>query len=145
MSMVKKKSKTTKLTARELLGALSYWGTFTRFLLVSVLVGFAFILNIFGGSSGAHVDIEVYFLIYGLATLLIFDLGYVTASRALSFGGSVDRWVVYVGDALLAVLFVAPSLISIHGSVRLRAISFIAVLFVLSVRILLGLLFAKKK
>lgn len=146
--MTEKKPKKTapKLTAHGLLGSLSYWGTFARFLLTSILVVFAFLLNLSGDTSASYIDGEVYFLIYGLATLLILDLGYVTAARALTLSKVVDRWVVMMSDLLVAALFVAPSLVIMTADAnKLRIISLLAALLVVSIRILIGLLFAKRK
>lgn len=135
-----------KLTAHGLLGSLSYWGTTARFLLVSVLIVFAFLLNLSGGNSARYIDTEIIFLIYGLATLLILDLGYTTAARALPLSKVIDRWVVMIGDLGLAAFFVIPSLIQLGTDTnRLRIVSLVAALLLVSVRILIGLLFAKRK
>lgn len=146
MTENKQKKTTPKLTVHGLLGALSYWGTAARFLLVSVIIVFAFLLNISGGSSTSYIDTEIILLVYGLATLVILDGGYVTAARALPLSPVVDRWVVMMSDLALAALFVAPSLI-ISGADgnRIRVVSLLGVLLVVSMRLLLGLLFSKRK
>ena len=146
--MVEKKLKkdTKKLTAHGLLGSLSYWGTSARLLLVGILIVFAFILNLSGDSSASYVDTEIYFLIYGLSTLLLLDLGYVTAARALPLSKVADRWVVMMSDLGLAAFFVVPSLVQISADAnRLRVISLVGALLVVSIRILIGLLFARRK
>ncbi len=144
--MTEKKPKTTKLTAHGLLGALSYWGTSARFLLVSVLIVFAFLLNLSGDAAVSYIDTEIILLIYGLATLLILDLGYVTTARALPLNKVADRWVVMLSDLALAAFFVAPSLVMMSTDAnKLRVVSLIGALLVVSIRILFGLLFAKRK
>jgi hypothetical protein len=146
MTEAKAKKGTTKLTVHGLLGSISYWGTFARFLLVGTLIVFAFFLNLSGDTTTAYVDTEVLFLIYGLGTLLLLDLGYVTAARGLSLSKVADRWAVMISDIALAAFFVVPSIIQIgtDGN-RVRVISLIAALLVVSLRILVGLLFAKRK
>lgn len=145
--MTEKKLKDSqRLTAHGLLGALSYWGTSARFLLVGILIAFAFVLNLSGDSSTSYVDTEILFLIYGLGSLLMLDLGYVTAARALPLSKVVDRWTVMLCDLALAAFFVVPSLVEIAADAnKLRVISFVAVLLVISIRILIGLLFVKRK
>lgn len=146
MTEKKPKKDTRKLTAHGLLGSLSYWGTSARFLLVGILIVFASVLNLSGDSSASYVDTEIYFLIYGLSTLLLLDLGYVTAARALPLSKVADRWVVMMGDLALAAFFVVPSLVVLTTNAnRLRIVSLVGALFVMSVRILIGLLFAKRK
>ena len=146
MTESKAKKVTTKLTVHGLLGSISYWGTFARFLLVGTLIVFAFFLNLSGDSTTSYVDTEVLFLIYGLSTLLLLDLGYVTAARGLPLSKVGDRWAVMLCDIALAAFFVVPSIVQIgtDGN-RVRIISLIAALLAVSVRILIGLLFAKRK
>jgi|GEM_PF-1441587 len=146
MTEKKQKNSTSKLTVHGLLGSVSYWGTAARFLLVSVLIIFAFLANLSGDSASSYIDTEIIFLVFGLATLILLDGGYVTAARALPLNPVVDRWVVMMSDLALAALFVVPSLI-IMGSDgnKIRVISLIGALLVMSIRMLVGLLFAKRK
>ena len=146
MATKKVKKETSKLTVHGLLGSISYWGTFARFILVGTLIAFAFLLNLGGDSTAAYIDTEILFLIYGFTTLLILDLGYVTAARALPLSKVVDRWVLMMSDVVLAAFFLVPSIVQIGTSGnRVRLVSLIAALLVVSVRILVGLLFAKRK
>jgi len=148
MLMTEKKLKkdSPKLTAHGLLGAVSYWGTAARFLLVGTLIVFAFILNLTGDSTATYIDTEILFLIYGLATLFMLDIGYVTAARSLPLSKVFDRWVVMMSDIVLAAFFVVPSVIQITADGnKVRVISLVAALLVVSIRILVGLLFAKRK
>lgn len=148
MSMTEKKQKkaTKRLTVHGLLGSVSYWGTAARFLLVSVIIVFAFLVNLSGDSTTTFVDTEIVFLVFGLATLVLLDGGYVTAARALPLSPVVDRWVVMMSDLALAALFVVPSLIIVgtDGN-KLRVIGLLGALLLMSIRLLVGLLFAKRK
>lgn len=148
--MVKKNVKTSEkssLTVHGLLGSLSYWGTMARMVLVSVFVVFAYILNISMGSPDwRYIDGETLFMIYGLATLVVLDAGYVMAARSLVLDKVFDRWFVLLADLFIAGFFVVPSLMPLGAySNRVRIMSLIVVLLVLSVRILIGLLYAKRK
>lgn len=146
MTEKKLKKHTGKLTAHGLLGSLSYWGTSARFVLVGILIGFAFSLNLLGDSSITYINTEIYFLIFGLATLLLLDLGYVTAARALPLNKRVDRWVVMMSDLALVAFFVVPSLVQISADGNVvRAMSLVGALLVVSLRMLVGLLFAERK
>jgi hypothetical protein len=145
--MAQKKKGDRALTVHGLLGSLSYWGTTARFLLVSILIWFAFFVNILSVNGGtSYVDGEIFMLIYGLATLFILDLGYVIAARALPLNKMADRWIVMMSDVLLAATFIVPSLVSVavDGN-KLRAVSLVGVLLIVSIRILIGLLYAKRK
>ncbi len=145
--MVQKTSQKKKaLTAHGLLGALSYWGTAARLVLVSTLVIFAYALNISYDSSWQFVDSETLFLIYGLATILVLDAGYVMAARMEPVNEVLDRWVVMLSDLVVASFFVIPSLFYVSSNSNiLRVMSLFVALLILAVRILVGLLFAKRK
>ena len=142
----KHKADTPKLTVHGLLGSLSYWGTTARFMLVGVFIAFAFVINLARDGSASFVETEILFLIFGLATLVMLDLGYVVAARSLPLNKVLDRWVIMMSDLALAAFFVIPSLIviSADGNV-VRVVSLIIALLIVSVRILVGLLFAKRK
>ena len=147
--MAKKKAKSTqrkKLTAHGLLGSISYWGTTTRVFLASMLVAFAFVVNLSAAVSAQYVDAEIMFFIYGVSTLLILDLGYVVAARALPLNPVVDRWVVTLSDLGIAGFFVAPSIVMMNANGNyVRLVALIGALLIVAVRILVGLLFAKRK
>lgn len=136
-----------KLTVHGLLGSLSYWGTTARFLFVSVFIVFAFVVNLAGDSTPSYVDSEIMFFIVGLTTLLALDLGYVVAARGLPLNRRTDRWAVMIADLVLAGFFVAPSILHQVGpngdKVRLAAI--LLALLLVSLRVLMGLLFTKRK
>ena len=135
-----------KLTVHGLLGSLSYWGTTARFILVSIFIVFAFVVNLARDNSASFVENEILFLIFGLATLLLLDLGYVVAARNLPLHIVLDRWVVMMSDLALAAFFVVPSIVQISADGnKVRIISLIAALLVVSIRALVGLLFAKRK
>lgn len=134
------------LTMHRLLGALSYWGTAARMVLMAVLLGCAYLLNISVQTTWQAVDIETMLLIYGLGTIIVLDAGYVMAARALKLNAVFDRWVVMVSDLLIAAFFVVPSLflVDVHAT-KLRILSLIFALLIVSIRILLGFVLAKRK
>lgn len=143
---ISKKSTSRPLTAHGLLGALSYWGTAARVLLVGLFVVFAYVLNVSMGSGDwRYVDGETMVMVYGLTVLVILDAGYVMIARALRLDERIDRWLVLLCGLGVASLFVIPSFVSLgQYSMRLRIVSIIAVLLILAVRMLLGLLFGKR-
>lgn len=93
MKKTKKSKKNDQLTVLGLLGAISYWGVTARVLLASVFIWFAYILNIshIGTAEWRAFDTETIFLIFGLSTLLVADLGYTVAARALPIHKNTDR------------------------------------------------------
>lgn len=141
-----KQTTKTSLTAHGLLGALSYWGTAARMVLVLILLGCAYLLNIAVQTDWRLVDSETIVFIYGLGTILVLDAGYVIAARALRLNQRLDRWVVMMSDILLASFFVVPSffIVGVYSD-RLRLLSLFVALLIVSIRLLIGLLFAKRK
>ena len=149
--MTKKSTKPSKntLTLHGLLGALSYWGTASRFMLVSMLVFVSFLVNIafIDNSSAAHVVSEVQVLVYALVILIMTDLLYVFVARSLPLNPRLDRWVVILADIVIATCFIAPSFVSavaVH-STGLRVLSPVVALLIVGMRILIGLLYGKKE
>lgn len=147
MTKLKESTKKPKFTMLGLLGALSYWGTTARLLLVGGLIVFAYLVNVsIAGTSWQLVDQETMFMVYGLSTIVILDTGYVMTARALTLDRRIDRVTILSLDFLVASLFVLPSVISVgvYGE-RMRLLSLFVVLLIISVRILLGLLLTKKR
>lgn len=148
--MVKVKSATktklpSKLTVHGLLGALSYWGTMARLVLLTILLGSAYFLNVAVQSDWRVVDVETMVLIYAMGTLLVLDAGYVMTARALDLNQRIDRWVVMMSDLLLASFFVIPSFFIVGApSDKLKLLSLFIALLIVSIRLLIGLLFAKR-
>lgn len=146
--MVKKpiKQQPKPLTVHGLLGSLSYWGTAARMVLMTVLLGCAYLLNISVQTTWQAVDLETMMLIYGLGTIVVLDAGYVMAARALKLNAVFDRWVVMMSGLLIAAFFVIPSLFFVDvNALRLRVLSLVFTLLIVSIRILLGFILAKRK
>lgn len=143
------RSKKEPLTLHGLLGALSYWGTTARFLLVSMLVLIAFVLNIsfIDVSSPYYVVSETQVLVYALAILMLTDLLYVMVARSKPLDPKLDRWVVIIADIVIASCFIVPSFVSVAAvhSTGMRVLSPVVALLVVGIRILLGLLYSKKE
>ncbi len=142
----KKNNPKTGLSAWGLVGALSYWGTAARMVVLLVLLGSAYFLNIAVQTDWRAVDVETLVLIYGMSTLFVLDAGYIIAARALSLKPRLDRWVVITSDILLASFFVVPSFFIVGiPSDKLRPLSLFVALLIVSIRLLMGLLFTKRK
>lgn len=143
---VKKAIKNPHLTVNGLLGAISYWGSAARLIILTILILFAFLLNISEAATASHFDMEIILLIYGLATVFVLDVGYVMAARALPLNKRFDRWVVSLSGLIVAGFFIVPSLIIVSTySLRMRALCILVALLVVSVRILLGLILSTRK
>ncbi|NCU30287.1 hypothetical protein EOM57_00625 [Candidatus Saccharibacteria bacterium] len=142
-------SKKESPTLHGLLGSISYWGTATRFLLVSMLVFIAFVLNIslIDVSSPYYVIGEAQVLIYALGILILTDLLYVMVARSKPLDQKLDRWVVILADIVIASCFIVPSFVSVAAvhATGLRVLSPIVALLVVGIRVLLGLLYSKKE
>ncbi len=136
------------LTLHGLLGAISYWGTAARFMLVSMLVLIAFVSNIafIEVSSPFYVVGEVQVLIYALSILILTDLLYVMVARSKPLDAKLDIWVLILADIVIASCFIVPSFISVAAvySTGVRVLSPIVALLVIGIRVLLGLLYSKK-
>ncbi|HMR72558.1 MAG TPA: hypothetical protein PKD68_00965 [Candidatus Saccharibacteria bacterium] len=141
-----KKKQPEPLSVHGLLGSLSYWGTAARMVLMVVLLGCAYLLNISVQTTWQAVDMETMLLIYGLGTIVVLDTGYVMAARALKLNAVFDRWAVMLSDLLVAAFFVVPSLflVDVHAT-KLRILSLIFALLIVSIRILLGFILTKRK
>lgn len=143
---IKKVESKPRLTAHELLGSISYWGTAARLVLVGVLLAVIYFVNISVVTTWQAVDLETMLFIYGLGTIVVLDAGYVMTAKALKLNKTVDRWVLTLSDLVIAGFFIAPSIISVGSyTTQLRVIMLVVALFIVSIRILVGLLFARKK
>lgn len=145
----KSKTLSTKkpLSAHGLLSSLSYWGTATRMVLVAILLCSAYAINVSLQTEWDNIDIEMMFLIYGLGVIFLLDFGYVIVARALKLNSRLDRLALIASDIFLTACFVLPSFTQVGGTApdKLRALTLFIALLIISIRILLGLLFAKRK
>ena len=132
-------AKQPKLLLHDLIGALSYWGTTTRILLISFVLCVLAVAHIIDSSSADYIMP----LIYAIGCLFLLDAGYVTIARSLPFRSPVvDRsilWLLLVGATTIAVV---PYVVILSTEVfhQLNTWLFAIVFFLLSVRLVLGLI-----
>lgn len=146
--MVKKKTKTSSLTLHALLGALSYWGTATRFLLIAFVsvVVFLIALSETNGTASA-VSGEAIVLIYALSSMLLLDTGYVMAARVLPLRRVLDTLSLVVADLTILLFYTIPKVTVATSSSLVNPVSIVLLfaVLVLALRLLSGFLFSTKR
>jgi len=147
-SMAKKKIKKSSLTLHGLLGALSYWGTATRLFLATFVatVVFAIALSETNGTATA-VSAEAIILIYALGSMLLLDLGYVIAARALPLRRALDVTSLVVADLTVLFFYAVPKVTVAAAAPLVNPVSIVLLfaVLVLALRLLTGFLFSTKR
>lgn len=135
------------LTLHELLGALSYWGTAVRLMIVAILMVAVYLMNITFDTTAAYVDGETIALIYALGTFFLFDFCYVLIARAQPIHHkTADRSSILLLDFMLMLFYLVPSLVVTSVSFEVFRYGVLVVaLLALAIRILLGFLYSTKK
>lgn len=143
-------TKTTQphLLLHNLIGALSYWGTTTRILLIGFVMGVAVLVHVV--DSGTLPTTESYTLtyLYVMACLLLLDAGYVTIARAQPFRtGMLDKLVLWITLIVLSVVAVAPYFVIVTTQLfySLSAWLLLVVLFILALRLVIGIIISPEK
>lgn len=146
--MAKKKTKTPTLTLHGLLGALSYWGTAARLLLIAFisLVVFLIALSEARGSVAAFSG-EVIVLIYVLSSALLLDFGYVMVARVLPLRRMLDVASLMIADLTVLSFYAVPkvAVTTALSPVNPVGVVLLFALLVLSLRLLSGFLFSTKR
>lgn len=138
-----KKSKNPRLTLHQLLGALSFWGSTTRLLLVGFLVMAIFVMRLIYLDNTLLWEAQV--VIYVLGSFAVLDIGYVMLARAFPLRKKLDVFCLLTLEILLAATYILPHLISVGGLSWFSNWFILIVLLAVAVRGLLGLLFSTKK
>lgn len=146
--MAKKKTKNSPLTLHGLLGALSYWGTATRFFLATFvsLVVFWIALSETNGTPAAF-SVEAIVLIYALGSLFLLDVGYVIAARALPLRRTLDVMSLVVADLTILCFYAMPKVTVAATTPLANPVSVVLIfaVLVLALRLLSGFLFSTKR
>lgn len=140
--MATKESK-QRLTLHYLFGALSFWGTSVRVLLMAFLAGAVFLAQVIE-NPGTYAS-ELQSFIYVVGSFFVLDAGYVTIARSQPLSKVADMTVLLLADAALALAYIVPNFVHMPGLVWISRWSILSVLFILSVRTLLGLLAAHSR
>lgn len=141
--MAKKTTKQPRLTLHQLLGALSFWGSATRLLLLSFLVFVIFALRITNLDTTLTWEAQV--VIYVLGSFALLDIGYVMLSRAFPLRKKLDTFCLLALEVFMAATYILPHMISVGGLSWFSNWLVLIALLALSVRGLLGMLFTTKK
>ena len=141
--MAKKATKQPRLTLHQLLGAMSFWGSATRLLLLAFLVLVIFALRITNLDTTLTWEAQV--VIYVLGSFALLDVGYVMLARAFPLKKRVDIFCLLVLEILMAATYILPHLVSVRALGWFSNWFILIVLLALGVRGLLGLLFSTKK
>lgn len=140
-----RKTKIPKLMLHDLIGALSYWGTTVRILLVGFVLLLANLLVILDSSVSHKLTEYVAQYLYLLGSLFVLDAGYVTIARPLPLKlESVDKLVFFIAYLVMAGLIVIPYFVIVSPGVLvgLRWVLLIS-LFILSLRLVVGFFYGK--
>lgn len=139
-----KKSPQPHLSLHRLLVALSYWGSAVRTMLFAIVC--ACTLWIALSHGGGSLQMYSAQFIYIVGVFVLFDAGYVTVARALSFSREgYDRLFFLVSLIVYAVCMIMPYYIALPATLFTRAAwVFLSPLFVLTLRVVFGLLFGQR-
>lgn len=129
-----------------LLGALSYWGTTVRILLLGFVLLLANILTVADSANATAWTTYGAQFIYIVGSLLLLDAGYVTIARVLPIATeTIDKACFLVLLAALGFMVVIPYFAAVPSSVMVSIKwVFLVTLFVLALRLVLGLFFGHR-
>lgn len=133
------KKQPPKLFLHDLIGAISYWGTTTRVLLISFVLGVLALLHMIEAATAAYAQP----LLYAVACLLLLDAGYVTIARSLPFRSLIaDKLILWLVLIVLTAIAIIPYVVLLSTEVffQLNTWLFAIVLFILSLRLVLGII-----
>lgn len=132
------------LLLHNLLGAMSYYGTTVRGLLYGFVLAIAMTLGVTSGGLSAGRSFETF--VWMVGSFLLLDAGYVTIIRSRPFAvETADRALFLILLLGLATVIVWPYVGMITPGLLLGAKEvFLGVLFVLALRLILGLAFGHR-
>ena len=136
-------SKPPHLLLHTLLGELSYWGTSVRILLIGFVLFVANLVTVLNTVDTVSITSYGAQFIYVMGSLLLLDAGYVTIARALPISTEMVDRVLFLGFmAALGFVVVLPHFAVVPQSIMVSVKwVFIVMLFVLALRLVLGLFF----
>lgn len=134
------------LQLHTLLGALSYWGTAVRILLIGFVLLVANVLSFADSANTTAWTTYGAQFIYVMGSLLLLDTGYVTIARTLPISTeTIDRVSFLVLLSALGFMVVLPYFAAVPNSVMVSIKwVFLVTLFVLALRLVLGLFFGHR-
>jgi uncharacterized membrane protein len=135
--------KQPRLTLHYLLGALSYWGTSVRVLLMAFLAAAVLTAHLIADPSSYDVSLRAF--IYIVGSFFLLDAGYVMLARAMPGKKSTDMTALLLTEVALGVAYIVPNFAVVPGLTWLSNWALLIAIFVLSIRALLGFLFANTR
>jgi hypothetical protein len=135
------KSQPPHLLLHTLLGELSYWGTSVRILLIGFVLFVANLITVLNSADTVSLVSYGSQYLYLMGSLLLLDAGYVTIARALPISTETADRVLFLGFmAVLGLIIVLPyfAIVPQGVLVSIRWV-FLVTLFVLALRLVLGL------
>lgn len=140
------KSQPPHLLLHNLISSLSYWGTTVRILLLGFVLFIANLLTVLESSAADSVSTHGAQFVYILGSLLLLDAGYVTIARALPISTeTADRIIFLMFMIALGFVVVLPYFAAVPSGVATSAKwVFLVSLFVLALRLVLGLFFGRR-
>lgn len=136
-------SRPPHLLLHSLLAAISYWGTSVRILLTGFVLLIANLIAALNSIELVSLTAYAAQFLYVIGSLLLLDAGYVTIARALPISTETVDKVVFLGlMAALGFIVVLPYFAAVPQSVMVSVKwVFIVTLFVLALRLVLGMFF----
>ncbi len=141
--MVKKTTKQPRLTLHQLLGAISFWGSATRLLLLAFLVIVIFVLRITNLDTTLTWESQV--IIYILGSFALLDIGYVMLARAFPLKKRPDIAILVGLEIFMAATYILPHIMNVRGLSWISNWLLLIALLALALRGLVGMLFTSKK
>lgn len=138
MATTTKKSQVPQLTLHGLLGAISFWGTSVRLLLMAFLAGAVLAAHVIELPGSYETEIQAF--IYIVGSFFLLDAGYVMIARALPLKKTFDMAILLVVDLIIGLGYIVPNFAHIPELAWSARWTILIVLFVLSIRALIGLL-----
>lgn len=134
------------LLLHNLLISLSYWGTTVRILLIGFVLFLANVLVALDTESTVSIQTQGAQFVYLIGSLLLLDAGYVTIARVLPIATeTIDRVLFLLFIAALAFVIILPYFAAVPTAVLVSAKwVFLVTLFVLALRLVLGLFFGHR-
>lgn len=138
-----KKTKQPRLTLHGLFGAVSYWGTTVRTLLLAFLAGAIFVARVINIPDSYAHELQVF--VYIVGTFFLLDTGYVMIARSMPLRKITDATILLLADLLIGASYVISSFTDMPVLNWISTWAIIIVVFVLAIRALIGLLIANPK
>ena len=134
------------LLLHNLIISLSYWGTAVRVMLIGFVLLLANLLTALDAESTVTLQAQSAQFIYLLGSILLLDAGYVTIARVLPIATeTIDRVLFLLFIAALGLVVVLPYFAAVPSTVLVSVKwVFLVTLFVLALRLVLGLIFGHR-